>query len=159
MSGQVMRDFTDEELNWCVEMLQTELRYKEIFSLFRERFSEFEPELTDDTVYPPFRVRLKGYACDKRYKHYETIKKGREENRKTPYSVEMSDESWKERKRQAIFDEMEDLVDEMPAKDKLNGYKILIGILDNYDKHQLNIEKVKNSGKTGHGFTLPEEED
>ena len=59
MSNQALPILDNEQQTWVVEMLQTTTPYREIAILFREKFSDFAPDLDEDTFFKHFQPRLR----------------------------------------------------------------------------------------------------
>lgn len=163
-----MRDLNDQEIKWCVIMLgTTRMSYEEIARLFVSEFPDFERELNNEIIILKLKQRLKDYRNKKDRPQYAEIKALQAESISTSDAF-MKDPDWREDERQDLYDQAKQIVEEietttdkdnlMRLKLALDGKKMLLNVVENREKHQLNREKMENAGKTGHGFTLPEEE-
>ena len=168
MAKQVIPAFDEEKQLWTVEMLQTTTPYREIAILFRQKFTEFAPDLDEDTFFKHFKPRLADYVSNKRRKWAGIIAEGREQNKKSIDHVWMSHDNWREEERQEAYEEIKSIAQEMRSttdadklsslKNALDAQKALLNTISNYEKHLLNIEKIEKSGGSGHGITIPETE-
>ena len=162
----VMPPMDDEQIEWCVEMLQTTAKYKDIAILFRDKFDWFAPDFDQETFCERFVPRLNDLVNNKRRPYAARIAEGRKKNQKSTDHVWMTHEVWRQEKRQEIFDEIESIAHEMrettdadqlnSLKHALDAQKALLNVIGNYEKHLLNIEKLEKSGGSGHGITIPE---
>ena len=165
----VMPPMDDEQIEWCVEMLQTTAKYKDIAILFRDKFDWFAPDFDQETFCERFVSRLNDLVNNKRRPYAARIAEGRENNQNSTAHIWMTHANWREEERQAIYEEIKNIGQEMrqtadpeglnSLKHALDAQKALFNVIGNYEKHQLNIDKLEKSGATGHGITIPETEE
>ena len=164
----VMPPMDDEQIEWCVEMLQTTAKYKDIAILFRDKFDWFAPDFDQETFCERFVSRLNDLVNNKRRSYAARIAEGRGKNQKSTDHVWMTHEVWRQEKRQEIFEKMEVIWEEMGQtsdsethnrlKTTLDaGGKLLTAIAER-DRHELNLLKIESSKNPGHGITIPETE-
>ena len=86
----VMPPMDDEQIEWCVEMLQTTAKYKDIAILFRDKFDWFAPDFDQETFCERFVSRLNDLVNNKRRSYAARIAEGRENNQKSTDHVWMT---------------------------------------------------------------------
>ena len=92
----VMPPMDDEQIEWCVEMLQTTAKYKDIAILFRDKFDWFAPDFDQETFCERFVSRLNDLVNNKRRPYAARIAEGRKKNQKSTDHVWMTHEVWRE---------------------------------------------------------------
>ena len=157
-----------EQKDFVIECLQTKTPYKKIALFFRDFSPEYAAEMEEELYLEKFAAKCRRYVADKRRPEAKIIQEGRTQGvRPTITHVLMTKRCYREEQRQEIYDELEEIVDkilETTDPEELKRYRVLLPVmktrlkvLDDYDRREMDREKMENSYKSGgHGITIPE---
>ena len=160
--------FNQEQKDFVIECLQTKTPYNKIALIFLNLYPEYAAEMEEKLYLEKFAAKCRRYVADKRRPEAKIIKEGRTQGvRPTITHVLMTKRCYREEQRQEIFDELEMLEDKILGttdREELKRYTALLPlmktrlkVLDDYDRREMDREKMENSYKSGgHGITIPE---
>ena len=160
--------FYQEQKDFVIECLQTKTPYKKIALIFLDFYPEYAAEMEEKLYLEKFAAKCRRYIADKRRPEAKIIQEGRIQGvPPTITHVLMTKRCYREEQRQEIYDELEVIEDKIlrtTDQEELKRYRVLLPVmktrlkvLDDYDRREMDREKMENSYKSeGHGITIPE---